>query len=324
MDGLEDVAEAEIEEVLEQLRTKDRVEIRHSSRSAVMLRVCEQLKAPTTTAKSLILRSGASCSDLERLRDALRINETVEALKFVCLKTTSEIRAAITCCKQHPRLTSLSLMNYTPSTSRRTGEGREMVAAAVCDELFGTPINDQGEYLVHIGTNNYSAGGVPNICNLELDTYPLGSQGVQILEQAIASSTRLISLRLTSCDLRGDCTHSIAEIIRKNPFLQVLDLSHNRLFLGDGIRREMTLNVLVKRGLQYNTSLLELDLQPPAKLSKIERQLKLNRCLASYREANTNPFNIPPSVWAEAMAKVAPKPSILFEMLRDSAVALFR
>jgi hypothetical protein len=322
MDGLEDTAEAALNELLDQLRSKNRVEIGHSSRNMVMFRVCEELKLPTTTAKSLVFRSGVSISDLERLDDALQVNETVESLTFVCLKNTIEIRAAIACCRHHPRLKSLSLMNYTPSISRRVGEGRETVAAAICEAVFGRPFDEQAEDQPQ-GTTY--VGGVPTIWHLELDNYPIGSQGIKILEKAIACSTSLITLRLTSCDLRSDGAHSIAEIIKRNGHLKVLDLSHNRLFLGDGIKREMTVNALVKHGLRFNMSLLELGLEPSTKLSKIDRQLQINRFRATYLEDRRDPFSFPISIWAKVIAKIASKPSVLYEVLiRDGTTALFR
>ena len=316
MDGLEDTAEASMNELLDQLRSKDRVEIRHSSRTTVMLRVCEELRAPTTTVKSLVFRSGTSIIDSERLDDALRFNDTLEALTFVCLKNTLEIRAAIRCCRHNPRLKSLSLMNYTPSMSRREGEGRETIAKTICEAVFGTPVDEECR-----GTTY--KGGVPNISRFELDNYPLGSQGIQIMEDAIACSKNLIVLRLTSCDLRSDSTRSIAEIIKRNRHLSVLDLSHNRLLLGDGIKKEMTLNDLVKRGLRFNTSLLELELQAK-NLGKIERQLSINRFRVACIQTRRDPFIIPSNVWAEILSKVAPKPSALFETLRYGAMALFR
>ena len=316
MEGLEDTAEASMNDLVDQLRSKDRVEIRHSSRTTVMLRVCEELKAPTTTVKSLVFRSGTSISDLERLADALRFNDTLEALTFVCLTTTQEIRAAIGCCRHSPHLKSLSLMNYTPSISRREGEGREMIAATICEAVFGTPVDQ-------LHGSRYE-GGVPNISVFEIDNYPLGSQGIQILEEPIASSKSLTVLRLTSCDLRSDSARSVAEIIKRNRHLRVLDLSHNRLFLGDGIKREMTLNDLVKRGLRFNTSLLELELQTIPNFGKIELQLRINRFRVACLEANRDPFSVPPKIWAEILGKVAPKPSVLYETLRYGAMVLFR
>jgi len=324
MDGLEDTAEAGMNELVDQLRSRNRVEVRHSSRSMVMARICEELKAPTTIVKSLVFRSGVSTSNLQRLEEALRVNETVEAVSFVSLKSLEEIRAAVACCQDKPRIQSLSLLNYNPSTNHNGVEGITTIATTICETIFGIPLLDDRTADDPLLQNTY-VGGVPTIRHLEVDAYPLGSQGIQILEDAIASSTSLLSLRLTRCNLRGDGASSVVKIIKRNRYLQVLDLTYNPFFLGDGFKREMTLKNIVNGGLRFNLNLLELQLQTPpaAKIPKIDRLLDINRFWANYSKPGSNLSSVPFSAWPELMARVAPKPTVLFAVLRDAAPALF-
>jgi hypothetical protein len=97
MDGLEDQAEAAIEGIIDQLFTNDKVEIKHSSRDSVMLRVADALRnhyhqrqTPPRSgsesgnednddeqpriivAKKVVFRSGVSLMGLQRLQEALQ------------------------------------------------------------------------------------------------------------------------------------------------------------------------------------------------------------------------------------------------------------
>lgn len=322
---LEDTAEATMQD-LQICLTKsfDHVEVRHSSRNTVMLRVCDALQDPNCRVKSMTFRSGVSVGDLALLKDALLVNRAVESLAFVCLKNIHEIRAAIGCCRTQPRIKRLSLSHYAPPTSRRTGEGRETIAGVLCEEVFSGVVNGQRE--------RQDIRGVPHLEYLELNSYPIGSQGIQILEKDLACNTNIISLRLTNCDLRSDCASSIATVIRKNNHLRILDLSNNRLFIGEGIKQEMTLNTLERRGLKLNMRLLRLDLpveptfQSQRQLSKIESQLAANQLFSAYNDSQSikDPFSIPKNIWPLVLARVSQKPPILNELLRESAVVLYR
>lgn len=95
MDGLEDQAEAAMEGIIDQLYTNEKVEIKHSSRDTVMLRVADALRNQyrchtpphigsgsdhngndeqrrIIVAKKLVFRSGVSSMGLQRLQEALQ------------------------------------------------------------------------------------------------------------------------------------------------------------------------------------------------------------------------------------------------------------
>lgn len=305
MDGLEDQAEAALSGLLQQLHVQATVEIGHSSRDALLFRICEEIKSMTIAAKALVFRGGISLNGLRMLQQALKENETINELQFVSLKCPEEVQGAIECCRSQPRIQSLSLKSYT--TGRRAD--REGIAATICSALFWSP-------------------GTFGLKTLEIASYPIGARGAQILTEAVASDTHLTTFRLVDCDLRSDSASSIANMIKMNKHLLELDLSYNPHFLGSEITRELTFKTLVQRGLRFNTTLLNLKLEQfgcgPVKRAALDRQLKISKFRAAFEESRMCPFDLPVDLWAHVLARVALKPSVLYLFLQEGAIVLFR
>ncbi len=305
MDGLEDHAGAALVTLLEQFHLHSTVEVGHSSRDTVLYGICEELKSMMVAATCLVFRGGISLHGLIMLQQALQENQTVCKLHFVCLKSPEEVKGAIECCRQQPRIHSLSLTSYT--TSRRAE--REGVAATIDDAVFGS-------------------GGIPTLKTLEITSYPIGTRGTQILAESVANDTHLATLRLVDCDLRSDSASSVAQMIKSNKYLQELDLSYNLHFLGSEITRELTLKTLVRRGLRFNTSLFELKLEQtrggPLKRRLLDRQLEISKFRAAFVDSGKNPFDIQPQMWTHILTRASLKPSILYLFLQEATVTLFR
>lgn len=327
MDGLEDQAEAALAGLLNQLRLNHTVEIGRSSRDSTMFQICEELKKTSNNnlaVKSLVMRGGISLNGLRMLQQALQENDTIEELTFVSLKCVQELQGAMECCRRQPRIRSLSLTSYNPPTSRRDGEGGEVIATTIRDTIFGEP-----RFLVgddHAADNEQ---GVPTLKTLEIVGYPIGTRGTQVLADSIAKNMTITTLRLMDCDLRSDCANSVAQMIKGNRHLKELDLSFNRHYLGSEITRELTLKTMVQRGLRFNMSLLELKLPEqtvggPFKRGKIDRQLDISRFRASFVDNKRDPFSVSPHLWTHVLARVSPKPSALYLFLLESAITIFR
>lgn len=327
MEGLEDQAEAALGGLLQQLRCDQRVEIGRSSRDMVISHIAKELKNEQTVTKSLVIRGGISMNGLAMLQQGLEENDTIEELQFVCLKTVQELQGAIDCCRRQPRIRSLSLKSYTPPTSRRIGEGSEVIAATIRDCLFGVGRywqDDEDSLCRRPGS------GIPTLRILEIEAYPIGTGGLEVLVDSIARNTTLETLRLLDCDLRSDSVSSVANMIKRNNHLKELDLSYNRQYLGSEITRELTLKTLVQRGLRYNMSLLELKLEQtrggPIKRGhrQLVRHLDISKFRAAFVDLKRDPFEIPAELWTYVLARVALKPSALYLFLQESAVTIFR
>lgn len=305
MDGLEDLAEAALSGLLQQLQIQSTVEIGHSSRDALLFRICEEIKSMPIITKTLVFRGGISLNGLRMLHRALQENESINELQFVSLKSPEEVQGAIECCRVQPRIQSLSLRSYT--TGRRAD--REGIAATICNALFWSK-------------------GTSGLQTLEIASYPIGARGAQILTEAVASDTHLTTLRLVDCDLRSDSASSIAYMIKVNKHLQDLDLSFNPHFLGSEITRELTFKTLIRRGLIFNTTLLDLRLEQygcvPIKRASLDRQLRISKFRAAFEKSGRSPFDLPIDLWTHILARVALKPSILYLFLQEGAIVLFR
>lgn len=325
MDGLEDQAEASLQGVLEQLCTQETVEIKHSSRDTVVFRITEVLKnhhlrnpEEPIVAKSLVFRSGISVAGLHMLQQALRSYDALEALEFVSLRSIQELKGALQCCHE-ASLRHLSLKRYNATVTSGARNDRKEIVQTIQEYIFGEPNFDDGTPSV-----SRFPKGIPTLRILEIANYPLGSEGAQILTEAIAENTTLTNLRLIDCGLRSDSTNFVASMIRRNKSLVELDLSHNRHHLGSALTREMTVKTLVQRGLRYNLSLLELTMEGIAfNRTKIDRQLGISRFRKAYIDTCNNPFSVPIGLWPSVFAKVSDKPAALYFFVRESTVALF-
>ena len=308
---------------MQQLQTNEVVEIKHSSRDTVMFRIAQEISnhPERVAAKSLVFRSGVSLIGSQQLMSALESNETtIEALEFMCLTRVEELQAAIDCCSRSMSpIKELGLTSYTASTAlRRRGQTREDIALTIRNKVFGSQLAfDRTED----GHN-----GMPSLRTLSIECYPLGSEGAQILAEAVARNTSLTCLKLVDSDLRSDSAKSVAEMIRANRSLSELDLSYNRHYLGSDITRELTLKTLVQRGLRYNMTLNRLDMRQtrgkPFNRSKVDRQLDITKFRNGF--SRRDPFSVPPSVWPHILGRVSSKPAALHLFLQDGVVTLFR
>jgi hypothetical protein len=401
MDGLEDQAEAAIEGIIDQLYTNDKVEIKHSSRDSVMLRVADALsnhyhqrhtpphsssgsdhddsdeQRRIIVAKKLVFRSGVSLQGLQRLQEALQqgvaatrneevrrpsiqesnktstINasssSSIDELEFVCLATPETLQAAIQCCRASG-IKRLSLKNYG---ARMLLQNRDLVSLTIRSALWG--LDDDR----HLEENEYNdaedgvindAGNLVMLESLEIVNYPIGADGAQLLAEALSTNQSLRTLKLIDCDLRSDSATPIARIIKENHYLEVLDLSYNRHYLGSPLTREMTLKTLLKRGLKHNLTLTELhmeqhpaqhhsasspssssshqihELQQPRILHgtklEVEEQLDINRFRKAFVVQQRDPLAIHPNMWCHLLGRVSAKPMALYLFLQDSVPTL--
>jgi hypothetical protein len=321
MDGLDDQAEAVVEGIIDQLYTNHTVQVKHSSRDSLMLRVTQALKENKhlVVAKRLILRSGISMTGLRWLEDALRGLE-IEELDFMCLQTIETLERAMLCARRLG-VQSLSLRTYG---ARLLRINRDLVARTIRSGLL-SPLSQQ-EYGGGGGKSTNNTADI-KLESLSLSNYPIGSEGAQILEETVSQYSALKTLKIIDCDLGTDSANTIAKIIRANPTLERLDLSYNRHFPGSNITREMTIKTLVRRGLIHNMGLLELKMDQtqgsPIKRSKIDRQLDINRFRKSYLEHRRDPIAVHPHLYSDLLARVSAKPSAVYFFLQESIPTMF-
>ena len=175
------------------------------------------------------------------------------------------------------------------------------------------------------GGNNEAAPAMLEY--LEIANYPLGSAGCQTICEALSRNPSLKTLKLIDCDLRSDSAIHIAQMIRDNKSLEMVDLSYNRHYNGTPITRELTFKTLVQRGLKYNLNLLHLRMDQthggPMNRSKIDRQLEISRFRKSYIENKRDPMAIHPAMWCHLLEKVSVKPAATYLFLQDSVATLF-
>jgi hypothetical protein len=314
MDGLDDQAETVVEGIIDQLYTNHTVQVKHSSRDSLMLRVTQALKENKhlVVAKRLVIRSGISMTGLRWLEEALHGLE-IEELKFMCLNSIETLETAMLCARRLG-VQSLSLTSFSARLLRMN---RDLVACTIRSGLI-VPIPGQAD------------GDATNkkFESLSISSYPIGAEGTQILEEGISQYSSLKTLKIIDCDLRTDGATTIAKMIRDNPTLERLDVSYNRHFPGSSLTRDMTMKTLVRKGLIQNSTLLELrmDQSPgssPIKRSKIDRQLDINRFHKSYLEHRRDPMAVHPHLYSHLLARVSPKPSALYFFLQESAPTLF-
>jgi len=198
MDGLEDQAVAALAGILDQLHKNHTVEIFRSSRDSIMFQICEGLKTikkmkknTTGAVQLLILKGGISLNGLFMLQQALLENESIEELFLMRLKSVLELQGAVECCRRQPRIRSLTLVSYEPPTSRRIGEGREVIAITLRDSIFGVP--------QLYNNNDDKIQGIPTLKELVIVRYPLGAEGAQILANVVAKNATITTLRLLDC-----------------------------------------------------------------------------------------------------------------------------
>lgn len=345
MDGLEDQAEAESRHLIERLYTHETVEIKHSSRDSLMLRITDALLMMMGTPQSsivmdsffatngtsteqpfatrtLVFRSGLSTTSLARLHRALNQPQCpIQQLEFVCLRNENEIEMALQCARlEHCRIDRLRLENYRPAV-RPSREDREALALTIRNGVFGDTI------IIDEQASSTADGPLPHVRCFELVGFPLGTVGARILAEPAARNTTLDILRIMDCDLRSDSTVFVAQMIRGNKHLRELDLSYNQHYLASPLTREMTIKTLVAKGLKHNLTLQDLGMRQPdgstIKRKKIDAQLAVNRFRKDFVDNKRDAFEIPTSAWPHVIARVSVKPSALHGFLRESAVALF-
>ena len=312
MDRLENQAEAEINGLAEQIFSSKVVQVNHSSRDTVVLSLVNSLKknANKVVAQKLIFRSGVSVDSLEQLRETLPLCPNTTELEFCCLPSIEALLGALHCA-QTPFVKSLSLKSLAPWNRQNRGNQNVIADAIVSAVVLPDDIYD----------NNCNARV---LTSLEIVNYPVGAQGAHILANAMKENTSLKVLRLQDCDLRSDCAAHIASMIRYNHSLEVLDLSYNRHYLGSPITREMTTKTLVKKGLRYNTTLLELQMHGETNINRkqVDLHLSMNRLKKKYQSDKVDPLSIPPSAWPLLLAKVSAKPNILHLFAQEGLVAM--
>ena len=349
MDGLDDRAEAALESLVEQLYASEVVQVSHSSRDAVILRLASVLKnsaaavtppvpndgggqgeaagdnsggtargggggVPAVVTRKLVFRSGLSVSGANALREALEENgrnlANLDELEFCSLPNVEALEGALRCAAlDFPRIRRLTLIGLEPGRLRLRVD-HGAIATAISSLLLAP--NSTLESLVIID-------------------YPLHSVGAGIIADAMSKNTTLRVLGLQNCGLQSDSAPDLARLIRNNRGLEELDLSHNRrLYLGSAITREMSVKTIVRRGLLHNTDLVELHMRAlvgggpsPVNRSKIDLHLDINRFRKLYVREGRSPFDIPPALWPYALARVAPKPAVLHMFLQESVAALF-
>mmetsp|Transcript_117559 Transcript_117559/g.339867 ORF Transcript_117559/g.339867 Transcript_117559/m.339867 type:complete len:325 (+) Transcript_117559:67-1041(+) len=323
MDGLEDAAAEAAEKVLWQLQTKEVVEIGRSSRHSTMIQVCEQLESEDTVCKVLVLRGGISVNHLPAFQEALEVNQSIEGLHFVCLKSFEELEGAIECCRRQPRIQTLTLENYSATGNRRRTQDGDP-AQVICETIFG---RSEAMTSRTFSLNQKHAPRIPNLTTLEIEGYPIGTKGIEMLANVLSGNNTLLTLRLKDCSLRSDVACFLAKMIKHNTCLRELDLSYNRHFLAPGMTREMTFKTLVQRGLRFNTSLVDFKMEcafgEPVKAKKIQQQVDINRFRKKCIESGDDMFSIPHPLWGRLLTRVAPKPSTLYQFLRDGTALLF-
>lgn len=336
MDGLEDRAAASLDNLVEQLYTNEVVEVKLSSRDIVILRITEEIKASAVSAngqqrrivtKTLVLRGGLSMQGLRMLHEALPLSTSLEALEVFNLHNSEEIRAAVDCCRVQPRIRTLALKRFSSPTSRRTGEGRVVLATTIRDAVFGSAAYDDDEDRPQQQQQQHH-DGIPTLETLELSNYPIGAQAVHILTEAMARNETLKTFRLMDCDLRSDSAKAVATMIKHNTTLETLDLSYNPFYLGSEITRELTIKTLIQRGLRHNFTLKDMKMDQawlPKTFNrrKLDRQLEANKFRRDFVRDGHDPFALPATLWPKILSRVSVKPTILNQFVQECAVALF-
>lgn len=329
MNGLENQAEAALEGLLRQLYTEETAHVRNSSRDIVMSRVTEELKNQASfgegkiVVKSLVMRNGISMGGLRMLQEALAVNDTIEALEFVGLRTLEELSGVIECCRRQPRIRHLTLKQYRFATTRLPRRGRESLASLLRNMI-------PSQFSETTGLE------IPNLSTLILENFPMDSAGVELLADRVAQNSSLKTFKLINCGLRCDSALSIAQMIRMNKTLVNLDLSFNNHFFGSDITtsaasvtQEIVIKALVQRGLRYNLSLEELGRTltyggPIKHERQISQQLDITKFRKSFERDRQVTFSVPPSLWCYVLARIAPKPSAAYLFLQDLSVAIYR
>ena len=380
MDGLDDQAEAVVEGIIDQFFTKEVVTVKHSSRDSLMLRITNALKDPNNGDKlqvqKLIFRSGISIQGLRWLEEALETlssnqnqdQNQIKELEFRCLQSIPTLELAIVCTRRLG-IRKLSLTTYG-SRAQTSRINRDLVASTIRSGLLvslqqsqqdddpGHDVDNDGdapatESNSTEGTTSKEEEGKQHqdddptmqLEYLSLSGYPLGSKGIEILSEALPYyATTLTTLKLIDCDLRSDSNMTIVNIIKANTQMERLDLSHNRHYLGSSIGREMTMKTLIRRGLIFNTNLLELKMDSQSSSpssqqqgngvvkhnsnntisSKLERQLEINKFLKAYKtKRHWDPMALHPHRYSAILAYVSSKPSVLYYFVQENIPILF-
>eukprot|EP00523_Entomoneis_sp_CCMP467_P010875 CAMPEP_0168731120 /NCGR_PEP_ID=MMETSP0724-20121128/7086_1 /TAXON_ID=265536 /ORGANISM="Amphiprora sp., Strain CCMP467" /LENGTH=383 /DNA_ID=CAMNT_0008778087 /DNA_START=228 /DNA_END=1376 /DNA_ORIENTATION=- len=337
MEGLDNQAEQELRSIRDKLYTQNVVEIKHSSRDNLMARICEILCSsinsggisssssdqnaheethenvqaqPTIQATSLVFRSGLSLTSLVLLKVALGqpACRGIEELDFVNLWSMDQVRAALRMVRRQPPGSESDNDERLDNSAEPARDDNIDKQGATIRTLKFTAFRPRermrgagralAELLVQEFFDYAKRGGCyDHVAEFHLHAYPFGSVGSQVLAPAVAQNTTLNVLRLQDCDLQSDSATSVAQMIRHNTTLQVLDLSDNPYYLSSDLTWEMTVKVLIRHGLQHNTTLLELPLMVSRRTgrkalpsrTKLDKHLKLNRFAHAYFVATALP-----------------------------------
>jgi hypothetical protein len=334
MDGLDDQAQTALASIVGQLYTHETVQVKHSSRDLIILGVTEALKNPSSTikAKKLILRSGISLTAIGWLEQSLLKtygDHKIKELEFCSLQDFGVLQKVFECCR-NCGITKLTLRSFLSYQRKR----HEMVSEAIRSGLITNHTNGKidrfifSEHLDQLRTlNNSSPINISCLEYLEIDNYPIGVIGTQILSTAPVCTVGLRVLKLLDCDIRSDSANYLAQIIRLSPKLQTLDLSYNQQFRSK-LTREMTIKTIVERGLKDNLSLLYLRLNGvdnDIDISKLNKHLDINRLMVNYntKREYRQLFGIHPAIWSDLLARVSVKPAALYFFLQQNITTIF-
>jgi hypothetical protein len=196
MDGLEDQAESGVRGNLELLYAHETVEVKHSSRELVITRLCDALKNPLRplVVRKLTFRSGISIAGLRLLQEALlgmqcRQDNAIQELEFVCLGDLITLQAAIMCCR-NSGITRLSLKNYSARVPRQSRDriSETIRSALMTVDPLSDRVHDCAEDVGAVGGgHNQARQTLVELESLEIANFPIGADGVQILEEAVIS-----------------------------------------------------------------------------------------------------------------------------------------
>jgi len=293
-------------------------------------------------ATTLVFRSGLSLTSLLLLQTALQQPSchSIRQLEFVNLWSMEQVQAAIACCRSRRPDTSTQdddevVPNPANETEVSTG-GAELETLQFTSFRPRQRLRRPGRELAEIFIREFfdQQDLFPYVTCLHIHGYPFGSVGARLLAAPVARNTSLQTLKLCDCDFQSDSATSVAEMIRYNKTLTVLDLSYNPYYLASALTWEMTVKTLIRHGLQHNTTLLEMPLMrsrregdaPPPQRSKLDHHLQLNRFAHAYfgrEQQQQDPALIAPMIWPTILGRAALKAPILHQFVQECSSVLF-
>jgi Ran GTPase-activating protein (RanGAP) involved in mRNA processing and transport len=317
-----------------------------------MVHVADALKNDTVRVKMLRLSNGLSFRGAKALRDALKVNRSLQVLQLNMgsMSSTSTLQAGCLalltrslvvnqtlqvlylnhCEISTQEVRALAMVLGSGSSLQKLGIngnshlGNESAAALATALVYGAKsLTKLSLHTSSIGNAGAASIGKALETNCTLNELNLGysligDSGAIALAEGLADNASLKYLNLRGCKISNKGAAALARAIKKNTSLQILDLSSNQDIGAQGIEA-------LANGLSCNSSLQQLLISEsmsgsPEQLDRIKVCLAANQLLTRYLARDAAKRVISVTAWPCVYTKVAAHPPVMFELVRYNEV----